>query len=140
VERYYNEFGFYETFYDWTSGRPVAAHYDYSPEKAPIYLLVTHTDAGRVVESHHAATHGFALEAYRWTGDLVSEVSIRVAERKGRKLGRLRPYQRVRARYNAAGVLARVEVVWLPSPPERPDEDLQVPFQRRGGRILRRQT
>jgi transposase len=104
VERRFNRYGFYETFYDWSSEPLEAAHFDYSPEKRPINLLVVQMDGGRARASCQSATHGTTLEAYRWVGPLVREVEVPHAVRADGRLSPMRPRHTARADYDVAAV------------------------------------
>jgi hypothetical protein len=138
VERQFNEFGFYETFYDWSAEPLEVAHFDYSAEKRPINLLIVLMEAGRAVASFVAAIYGFTREEYRWDGPLVREVDVYHAEREDGHLPPLQRWHTAKAQYTGKGVLERVEIVWPPSHSDRPDEVAKVVFERRGKRIFRR--
>ena len=138
VERQHNEFGFYETFYNWATDPLEVAHFDYSPEKAPINLLVVHMDGdGRAVTSNVAAIRGHTQEAYRWDGSLVREVNVAHGERANGHLAPLLPLHKARARYDERGVVQRVELLWPPSPPTRIEDTVELMFERRGARLFR---
>jgi hypothetical protein len=140
VERQYNEFGFYETFYDWSAKPIEVAHFDYSPEKKPINIILVEMDHERAVASFTSAIRGFTREEYKWVGPLVHEVDVHYAKRDNGKLSALRPWHIAKAQYDDAGVLQRVELVWPLAPPERPKPTVELMFERRGTRIWRRRT
>ncbi len=142
VERRYNEFGFYETFYNWSCEPIEAAHFDYgSKEKPPINLTVVKTEGGRVVSSDTAAIHGYTREEYRWDGSLLTEVRVYHAMRRRGRLSPLVLLRTDRAHYDKEGVVRRVEHVWPPLKKSlkkfRPKERIEVMFERRGNKIYR---
>jgi hypothetical protein len=144
VERQFNEFGFYETFYDWGISTVDAAHYDYyeersrlglSTKKQPINLVRAQLHDGRIVASDMAAIHGYTRETYRWEGDLVREVGVQNATRKDGVLAPLQPWHTARAHYDGAGVLHRVDRVWPASAVGRSEDLVEIMFERRGKTI-----
>jgi hypothetical protein len=137
VEREFNKFGFYETFYRWASEPLEVAHFHHWPEKPPINLVVVHMAGDRAVASDMAAIHGHTREEYRWDDDLVREVDVAYAKRVNGHLSPLLPQHRVRARYDEGGAVQRVERLWPPSLPWRVEEVVEVTFERRGKRIFR---
>jgi hypothetical protein len=138
VEMEFNEFGFYETFYNWTT-RPVqAAHYDYAPEKKAINLLFVDFVDGRAVSSETSAIHGFSREQYEWSGDRVVTV---LRDHAKRECGRLDPVARQHVttiEYDADGKVLRIVDKWPPSPLTGPTEVAELIFERRGRKIYRR--
>jgi hypothetical protein len=140
VERQYNEHGFYETFYDWSAEPIEVTHYDYSPEKKPINLVLVEMDGDRAVTSFKSAIRGFIREEYSWVGAKVREVNVFHAKRDDGTLSPLRRWHTAKAHYDEAGILQRVELLWPPAPPERPEESVELMFERRGKRIYRKRT
>jgi hypothetical protein len=130
VERDFNEIGFSETFYHWSSDSVVAAHYDHSNDKKPINLLVVHMESGRAIASYHAATGGFGAEEYHWVGSDVVEVKELHAKRIDGKLSPLQPYRTARAEYDAKGTLERVVCHWATTP-ANPKGGIEVTYERR---------
>jgi hypothetical protein len=137
VERQFNEFGCYETFYAWTPASVEAAHFDYTPEKTPINLLHAKISNGRIVASDTAASNGYSRDEYRWDGDLVREVRVQHARREGGVLAPLRLWNTVRAFYNDDGMLQRVDLLWPASVVQRADDLVEIMFERRGNKIYR---
>jgi hypothetical protein len=140
VERQYNELGFYETFYDWSAKPIEVAHFNYSRERKPINLLLVQMERDRAVTCFKSAIHGFTREEYKWVGSLVREVNVFHAKRAEGKLLPLHPWHTAKAHYDDAGLLQRVELVWPPAPPTRPEETVELMFERRGKRIYRKRT
>ena len=138
VERDFNEFGFYETFYNWASDPVEVAHFDYSPDKKPINLMIVRRVENRPISSSTAAINSYIHEDYQWDGELVSHVVRRVAPREHGSLQDLRHWYTAEATYGNKGVILRVELHWPPAPPERTDPIVEVMFERRGNRIYRR--
>jgi hypothetical protein len=137
VERQFNEFGCYETFYAWAAASVEAAHFDYTPEKMPINLLRARISNGRIVASDAAAINGYSREEYRWDGGLVREVRVQHARREDGVLAPLRLWNTVRAFYNEDGVLQRVDLLWPASVVGRADDLVEIMFERRGKKIYR---
>jgi hypothetical protein len=144
VERQFNEFGFYETFYDWGPGRVESVHFDYHVErshfglrskKQPINLVRAQLDDGRIVAADMAGSHGYTREAYQWEGGLVREISVQNARRQDGVLAPLRPSHTARAHYDDAGVLQRVERVWPAADVGRAEDLVEIMFERRGKTI-----
>jgi len=144
VERQHNEQGFYETFYDWGSGSLESAHFDYYAEpsrrgrssaKKPINLLRASMPGGRIAAADLAGASGYTREEYRWEGSLVREVRVLNALRRGRVLPPLRPSHTAREHYDDGGVLQRVERVWPAAVVGRPEDLVEIMFERRGKTI-----
>jgi len=138
VEREFNKFGFYESFYNWTADAIQVAHFDYAPDKKPINLLVVRIVGSRAISSSVAATHGHEREDYHWDGDQVRQVDVSHARREQGHLEDLKPLHTARARYNEKGLVQRVELVWPASPPAQLEEIIELMFERRGKKIYRR--
>ncbi len=140
VQREYHGSGFAETFYDWNAKPIEVAHFNYEPEKKPITLLLVQLDRGRAIASFQSAVHGFTREDYIWSGSVVSKVDVHYAKRVQGVLDSLRPWHTARAQYDSKEVVQRVELVWPPDPPQRPNEIVELMFERRGNRIHRKRT
>lgn len=144
VERQHNEQGFYETFRDWGSGSVESAHFDYYVEpsrrgrttgKEPINLLRASMRDGHIVAADLAGANGYTREEYRWEGGLVREVRVLNALRKDGVLAPLQPSHTARAHYGADGVLQRVDRVWPAAAVGRPEDLVEIMFERRGKTI-----
>jgi hypothetical protein len=121
VEREFNEFGFYETFYNWTANPIEVAHFDYAGDKKAINLLIVRTDEARVISSSVAATHGHTREDYEWDGSQVRQVAVSHARREQGRLEDLRPWHTARALHGDKGVVRRADILWPPAPPKQPE-------------------
>ena len=138
VQREFNEFGFYETFYNWTANPIEVAHFDYSEDKKAINIMIVRTDGARVISSSAAATHGHMREDYEWDGDQVRQVAVSHAHREQGHLEDLRPLHTAKAFYDDKGAVQRVELLWPPAPPKQPEAIIELMFERRGKKIYRR--
>lgn len=137
VEREYNEFGFYETFYNWNCEPVEVARFDYDPIKTPINLMVAKMEGGRVISSDRTTTQGYTREEYQWDESLLTEVRVYSAVRSQGRLSPLLLHHTERAHYNKEGLVQRVENVWPPLKKLRPKEQIEVMFERRGNKIYR---
>ncbi|MFZ1101338.1 MAG: hypothetical protein WAN86_00380 [Hyphomicrobiaceae bacterium] len=145
VERQHNEQGFYETFCVWGSRSLESAHFDYyvepsrrghgSASKMPINLLRASMTDGRIVAADLAGAGGYTREEYRWEGGLVREVRVLGALRQGGVLPPLRPSHTARAHYDDGGVLQCVDRVWPAVVVGRPEDLVEIMFERRGKTI-----
>lgn len=133
VERQYTPYGPYETFCDWSTDPVEVAHYDYGREKEPINLMHAYLEDGRTISTFRSAVYGFDREVYHWEDGVVTSIDVFHADRKNGKLARPKKWHTVRARYDAAGVLQRVDLV-PPSKSSKPE----VVYERRGTKIFRR--
>lgn len=136
VERQFNRFGCYETFFNWDTTPVEAAHFDYAREKKPINLLVVWIEAQRPMQSAVAAIHGYTHETYVWGSHGVTEIRVTNVNRKDGTLSALDLSQLVKASYGDDGTLTKVERVWLAADSTLGDIT-EVMFERRGKRIFR---
>jgi hypothetical protein len=127
VQRRHNEFGCYETFYDWSKDPVEIAHFDYDKSKKPINLCLAKYVDGRLVQTATSAI----VESYAWAGPHLTRIQIRVAERVGKVWQKLEDYQVVKPSYDSDGSVQRVVIDWLPRPPHVTKLHTEVVFQRR---------
>lgn len=142
VERQHNEQGFYETFCVWGSRSLESAHFDYyvelsrrddaSASKMPVNLLRASMTDGRIVATDLAGAGGYTREEYRWERGLVREVRVLSGLRQGGVIPPLRVSHTARAHYDDDGVLQRVDRVWSAAVVGRPEDLLEIMFERRG--------
>jgi hypothetical protein len=151
VERGYHEFGFDETFYNWSCEPIEVAHFDYwigydrrIRGKGPINLLFVKMEGGRVISTDRASRLGtgeYKREEYQWDGSRLTEVRVYGAVRSRGRPSRLLLHHTERAHYNREGLVHRVENVWPPLKKSlkkfRPKESIEVMFERRGNKIYR---
>lgn len=138
VERQFNEFGCYESFFTRTSDTVDIAHFHYIPDKLPICLIRVKFLGGNPIASFHAAIGGFDEETYKWDGPRVSEVHVRHAKRDEGILSPLKAWHVAQATYDSHGVLQRVELIWPREAPGQSAPSVELMFERRGSRIFRR--
>jgi hypothetical protein len=134
----FNEFGFYETFYNWSVQPVQAAHYDYAPGKRAINLLFVDFVDGKAVSSETSAIHGFSREQYEWKGDRVVTVRKDHAKREEGRLAPVAPLHVTTIEYDADGRVLRIVDRWPPSLLTGPTEVAELIFERRGRKIYRR--
>ena len=137
VERDFNEFGFYETFYNWNCHSVEVVHFDYGPEKKPINFMMVRYSENRPTSSSTSAIASYQYENYRWNGDLISQVDLHVAERRQGSLEKLRLWHTAHATYDDKRVLQRVELHWPTDLQRDANDSAEVKFERRGKRIYR---
>jgi hypothetical protein len=138
VERDFNEFGFYETFYNWASDLVEVTHFDYASDKKPINFTIVCLNENRALSSNTAAIGSYSEEEYQWDGELVSQVILRQARREQGSLEEIQHWYTAKATYDHQGVLQKLELHWPPDPPKRAEPSIEVMFERRGKRIYRR--
>lgn len=138
IERNFNELGYYETFFNWTTESVEAAHYDYSPEKKPINRLSVTLVDNRAISSVRSAIHGFIRELYEWRGSLLISVFREQAKREDGHIGRFTPLHATAIDYDDNGVLSRIVDRWPKSAEIGSTEITELVFERRGGKIYRR--
>ena len=137
VEHEYNEFGFYETFYDWSTNPLQVAHYDYTNDKRPIYLLTLTSEGERFISSECAAIHGYLREEYNWDNMNLIEVNVSYSSREDGQISRLQHWHTARIFYREGGVVQRVELHWPSKLSTSPEGIVELMFERRGKRIYR---
>ena len=138
VERRFNEFGFYETFYNWANDPIEVSHFDYDPTKKPINLMMIRMVGSHVTSSSAAGISGHVHEDYQWDGNQVRQVVVSYARREQGCLENVRHWHTAKATYDDKGVIQRVELHWPPAPPKQPEEIVEVMFERRGNNTYRR--
>jgi len=131
VQRQHNEFGYDETFYDWSKDPIEVAHFDYGKSKKPINLCLAKYVDGRLVQTATSAVAGDNVESYHWQGPRLSRIENRVAERSGRTVQKLEDYQIVKATYASDGSLKGVVIDWQPRTPHVQKLETEVVFERR---------
>lgn len=137
VERQFNEFGYYETFYDWTSELAEVAHFDYWTDKTPINLMLVQWENGKVRASYESAIHGYKHEEYCWNRSVVRMVKVKHGRREKGVLLPVRPLHDAKIDYDDANRVERVTLIWPPSAPDQSKTIKEVMYERRGGKIYR---
>jgi hypothetical protein len=129
VEREYTEVGPYERFYDWSKNQVEAAYFDNG--QSPVNFQLVKFSGENVFQIATAALYGASLESFDWNGPLLTKIEIRAADRTESGLQKLTPYQEVHATYDTDGQVARVEVHWMPRPPDVRKLEKEVVYKRR---------
>jgi hypothetical protein len=133
VERLYNEYGFYETFFRWAHDHVEAAHYDYYvPDRRPINVLLLNYLDSRPISADLIGERGWVREEYEWQNDELVGVQVFHTERVGRHYSDLRPHSTIRPVYSDRE-LDSIHVQWPPDPPRRPGPVVEVVYKRLSG-------
>jgi hypothetical protein len=121
---------FYETFYIRDGDIVDIAHFDYHPEKKPIYVAQCTYKGNRLILWESRATRGSSREHYRWDKKRVSLIEVDYAEiGVDQYYEEPTPWQRIEPRYNEIGLLDELTVRWLKRP-ERPMETTETAYRR----------
>lgn len=129
VEREYNRFGFYESFYAWERQPIQVARYDYCADKNPINIILLGQENQRIVVADQIAQLGWSHEEFCWNGPWLFEIRVSYAPREAGHYLQLKPWHVVRPIYSS-DELARVELHWPADPPARLEPIIEVVFER----------
>ena len=122
------EFWFYETFFVRNGNILEIIHFEYLPEKKPIYLARCTYQDNRLLLWEKRATKGRERERYLW--DKKRLVSIEVDHaRIGDHYEEPIPIQKIVPKYNEIGLLEQLIVLWLVHP-EHPLETVEIVYHR----------
>jgi len=123
---------FYETFYVHRPHEIEAAHFDYHPDKEPIfYAKGNHDEEGRLRSWRSCARGGLTREMYGWDGERVVRIDVEYARADSNgTLGALLPYTRYQIDYAGDGAIQQILCHWSRRP-EHPNESTQIVYLRR---------
>lgn len=123
---------FYETFYLRGGDEIEVAHFNYHPDKEPIfYAKGNYDDEGRLRFWRSRARGGLTREAYIWDEDKILQIEVEyVRAGNDGTLGALLPYTRYEIHYAEDGTMERVLCHWCRRP-DHPSESTQIVYERR---------
>lgn len=122
---------FYETFYVRGTDEIEVAHFNYHPDKEPIFYAKGNYDSeGHLRFWRSRARGGLTREIYIWDEDRIVQIEIEYA-RVGNDgvLGTLLPYTHYQIHYAEDGVIQQILCHWRRRP-EHPGESTQIVYQR----------
>jgi hypothetical protein len=123
---------FYETFYLHGQAEIRAFHFNYHPDKEPIfYATGNYDEEGRLRFWRSRARGGLSRETYTWDRERVVRIDVEYtrADNNG-ALGALLPYTRYEIDYAEDGAIQQLLCHWSRRP-EHPYESTQIVYQRR---------
>jgi hypothetical protein len=121
---------FYETFYIRSGNILEIIHFDYHPEKKPIYLTRCTYQDNRLILWESRATSGSRREYYQWEKDRVKIVEVNYAKiGPDQQYKEPNPWQRIEAKYSEIGSLEELTVHWIKGP-EQPKETVEIVYHR----------
>lgn len=138
VARQYSDFGFYETFYQWSACLIESAHFDCAADKKPLKIELVKLKDGKAVRSVSSGANGCCVETYAWTGSQVTTIHQSTEWRVADETPELKPNYVAVCEHDDAEVLQRISREWFDGTPAMLVVREDVPFERVGKRIRRR--
>lgn len=121
---------YYETFHVRAGDVVESAHFEYHPDKRPIYLARSTYQGDRLILWESRAQRGSTRERYHWDDRHVNRIEIDYAPiDDADHFFEPTPWQRIEAKHNDIGLLEELVVYWFPRP-DQPQEIVETVYHR----------
>ncbi len=105
------------------------AHFDYSPNKKPIFLSRSVYQGNHITLWESYAKHGSMRERYYWNKNHVVAIDVEYSRTSNSDFVEPTPWQKVEVYYTSRGLLDEVVIHWLKRP-EQPKELTDIAYRR----------
>jgi len=124
-----NRIWFYETFYIRHHNIIEIAHFNYHPDKEPIYLSRSYYQGNQIILWESCAKHGNMREKYYWEKNHVVSIDIEYSRVRENKFEEPTLWQKVDISYTRHGSLEKIIVHWV-NHSEQPKEITDIAYRR----------